>query len=99
RAYAQLNLTAVEFRGDKLMPMALATQVESERKAHGWFTDRIEFAARFDPRFGDAEIREAARIRGELGRDLAYRSDELPDPAMLPDLPRLLAAHAALASE
>jgi hypothetical protein len=99
REHARLNLTAVEFRGERLIPMDLAAKVEAERPSHAWFADRIEFASRFEARFSDAEIAEARRIRGDLGRDLCYASSELPSPAILPDVPRLLAAHAALASE
>ena len=42
---------------------------------------------------------EAGRIRADLGRDIVYTAEQLPNPAALPDVPRLLAAHAALVRE
>jgi very-short-patch-repair endonuclease/transcription elongation GreA/GreB family factor len=99
REYARLNLTLVDFRGEKLMPMELAAKVEAERPNHSWFQDQIGPGKRFNLRFGDTEIDEARSIRRELGRDLHYFSGDLPDPTTLPDVPSLLAAHAALSSE
>lgn len=96
REYADLNLTAVEYRGERLMAMELATRVEAERTLHAWFPDEIGMAPRFEPRFGDADVAEAGRIRADLSGDLAYAAGQLPHPAGLPDVPRLLAAHEAL---
>jgi very-short-patch-repair endonuclease len=99
RAYADLNLTTVDFRGERLIPMDLAARVEAERSQHAWFPDVLGIGARFDPAFGDAEIAEAGRLRRSLGQDLAYRLAEFPDRSALPDLAHVLAAHAALVSE
>lgn len=94
--YARLNMTAVEYRGERLMPMDLASRVKVEQPLHAWFPEAITTASPFEPQFGHAEIAEAKRLRRELGRDIVYASGEIPDPASLPNLPRLLAAHAAL---
>lgn len=99
REYADLNLTAIEYRGERLMPMELAARVEAERPLHAWFPDQLSMAQRFEPRFSVAEITEAGQIRTDLGRDIVYTAEQLPDPAALPDVPRLLAAHAALVRE
>jgi very-short-patch-repair endonuclease len=99
RAYAEQNLLEVPFRGERLLPMALAARIEAERPAHDWFEDRLERDDRFQPRFGDAEIAEARALRARLGADLAYPAAALPEPAALPDVARLLAAHGALARE
>ena len=99
REHARTNLAAVEFRGERLVPMHLAARVEAERAQHAWLADVIDMSPRFDPLFGDGEIVEARRLRQELGRDLAYSEAELPEQESLPDIPRLLAAHDALARE
>lgn len=97
--YAQMNLSAVQFRGESLMPMELSARVAAERRTHAWFKDKLDLSPRFASLFGDSDIAEARRIRKELGQDLAYAPDEFPDPADLPDTARLLAARAALAEE
>jgi very-short-patch-repair endonuclease/transcription elongation GreA/GreB family factor len=99
RAHADLNLTTVEFRGERLIPMELAARIQQERPSHTWFPDTLRLATRFEPSFGDAEIAEARKLRHTLGRDLVYGLAEFPDPAALPELPRLLAAHAAIVSD
>jgi very-short-patch-repair endonuclease len=97
--HARLNLDAVTFRGQKLRPMELAAAVITERTEHAWFPDRLGMAPRFDPLFGDVDVAEAGRMRRTLGADLVYPLDSIPDPATLPDVPRLLAAHAKLHEE
>jgi very-short-patch-repair endonuclease len=94
-AYADLNLTAVSFRGEQLMPMELAARVEAERAEHAWFRDRPTHPARI----GDQDIADAARIRADLGADLTYTSASLPDHSALPDVASLMAAHAAIAAD
>jgi very-short-patch-repair endonuclease len=99
RHYAQMNLTAVAYRGEQLMPMELAARVEIERPLHVWFPDELGMEVRFDPGFDATDISEAAKIRAELGPDIAYSSHHLPEHANLPDVPRLLVAHGALVHE
>lgn len=97
--YAVENMTAVTYRGEQLMPMELAARIEAERDAHTWFPDELGMGERFEPRFSTEEILEAGRIREVLGPDIAYLSEQIPDPSILPDVPRLLAAHEALVRE
>ncbi len=96
REYADANLAAVEYLGERLLPMDLAARLDAERPRHAWFPDDLGLEPRFDPVFGDAEIREARRLRAELGADILYAPEQIPGPAALPDVPRLLAAHASL---
>ena len=97
--HAVENMTSVTYRGEQLMPMELAARIEAERHAHIWFPDDLGMEGRFEPRFSTENILEAGRIRAELGPDLAYTAEEVPDPAKLPDVPRLLVAHEALVRE
>ena len=99
KQYADANLATQEWRGERLSAMDLAARVASERGGHAWFTDCLTMEREFEPRFGDNEVAEAGRLRRELGRDLAYALHELPDVAVLPDTPSLLAAHDALTQE
>jgi very-short-patch-repair endonuclease len=99
RDHAHLNLTEVAFRAERLIPMELTARVEAERPEHAWFPDPLKTGEHTFPRFGDADIAEAARLRRELGADLPYGASELPDTSSLPDIPGILAAHAALVNE
>jgi len=98
-AYAEQNLGKVAFRGEELLPMALAARLDAERFEHAWFPDRLDLDDRFKPKFNEDDIAEARVIRARLGADLIYASEQLPDPASLPDAARLLAAHGALTKE
>ena len=97
--YATENMAAVSYRGEKLMPMSLAEKIEAERSLHIWFPDELGMDKRFDPKFSAEELLEAGQIRAELGSDIVYPVEQVPDPATLPDIPRLLAAHDALVRE
>ena len=97
--YATENMTAVTYRGENLMPMSLAEKIEGERSAHTWFPDELGMDKRFDPKFSDEDLLEAGQIRALLGSDIIYPVEQLPDPTILPDVPRLLAAHDALVRE
>lgn len=97
--HAALNLTEVMYRGQRYVPMALAAVVEDERAAHAWFPDPLDMEEWFVARFEAADIAEARTIRAALGADIVYPSGQLPRADALPDVPRLLAAHHALARE
>ena len=99
RATAEMNLLAVGFRGDSLLPMDLSARVEAERATHRWFEDTLDIDDRSEPRFGDNDIAEARAICTRLGADLAYPAAALPDPAALPGTAALLAALASLARD
>jgi very-short-patch-repair endonuclease len=95
--YATRNLSEVTFRGEKLLPMELATRVAAERGRHPWLEDKLTLDERFEPAFGDAEVSEIERLRATLERDILYQRSDLPRRAELPELPRILAAHGELA--
>jgi very-short-patch-repair endonuclease len=97
--YATENMTAVTYRGEQLLPMSLAATIEAERSLHTWFPDAIGMDKRFDPQFSTEEVLEAGRIRAELGPDIVYPIEHICDPDILPDVPRLLAAHETLVRE
>ncbi len=97
--HAALNLTEVTYRGQRYVPMALAAVVEDERAAHAWFPDQLDMDERCDARFEAADIADARAIRAALGADIAYPTDQLPRADILPDVPRLLAVHQALARQ
>jgi very-short-patch-repair endonuclease len=96
RAYAERNLLKVPFRGEELLPMELAARVEAERPAHAWFTDRLDMVDAHKAVFSGTEIADARGIRAQLGGDIIYSAEAIPDPTSLPDAAQLLAAHAAL---
>jgi very-short-patch-repair endonuclease len=96
RGYADLNMRKVAYRGAEFLPMDLAVKLESERPLHAWFPDSLDMTARCDARFDAAAIEDARRIRSHLGHDICYSTSQLPDLDRLPDIGRLLSAHAAL---
>jgi very-short-patch-repair endonuclease len=97
--YATLNLAPVSYRGEDYLPMELSAKIEAERPVHAWFPDELAIGAACKPQFTDADIAEARRVRGVLGADIIYDSNQLPDVARLPDTPRVLAAHQVLVHE
>lgn len=95
-AHAERNLARVAGGERPLLPMELARTVAEQRPLHAWFPDPLTLDARFEPRFTDADIAEAEGLRRTLGADLIYGVSNLPDPATLPDMARVLAAHGEL---
>ena len=96
RAYADLNLASVDYRGESRMPMDLVRMIEHERPTYGWFEDALSPDAEHEPGFSAEHIDRARSIRRTLGCDIVYPSEALPPTGSLPDLARVLAAHAAL---
>jgi very-short-patch-repair endonuclease len=94
---AQRNLARLTCHGQEVSPMELARRVRDERDRHRWFPDELTLEAHHEPQFGDAEIAEARTLRRLLSRDFAYDIDTLPDPGLLPELARVVAAHGELA--
>jgi very-short-patch-repair endonuclease len=94
RGYADLNMRKVAYGDAEFLPMDLAARLETERPLHAWFPDKLD--QRHDARFDATAIEDACRIRRQLGHDIGYSAAQLPDPSRLPDIGRLLSAHAAL---
>ena len=97
--YATLNLSPVNYRGVECVPMELSAKIEAERMAHAWLPDKLAMEAAYKAQFTTADIDEARNIRRELAADIIYPEGRLPNPAALPDVPRILAAHQALVQE
>jgi very-short-patch-repair endonuclease len=97
--YAKKNLEPVENSGGRHLPMDLAQRVVSERVRHLWFEDILNIDERFQPSFTDGDINAAGRARAALGSEIIYSLSDLPDPAALPDVARVLGAHVELARD
>jgi hypothetical protein len=76
--------------------MQLAQPIAAQRERHRWFQDELTLGKEHEPQFGDIEIDEARTLRCLLCRDLAYDSETLPVLQRLPELARIIAAHAEL---
>ncbi len=50
----------------------------------------------YEPQFTDEDIDQIREIRRNHAGDLVYPTGALPDPALLPELPQILAAHGEL---
>ena len=96
-AYAEKNLHTVSYGEEAILPMNLARLVTDDRARHSWFDDQLTLATRFEPQFTDSDIAEIQALRSQLGCDLIYSIEDLPNPASLPDLPLVLAAHGEVA--
>jgi very-short-patch-repair endonuclease len=97
--YATMNLAPISYRDETCLPMELSAKIEAERGRHSWLPDQLAMAPAYKVQFTDADITQARMIRKALGADIIYRSDQLPDATVLPDIPNVLAAHQALARE
>ena len=93
---AERNLARLPYRTGDTSPMELAKAVAEQRAAYGWFPDSLTFDPQYAPKFTDADIDAARRLRRLLSSDLCYATDALPDPDALPELPRVIAAHGEL---
>lgn len=94
---AEINTQSVAYEGLDLQPMDLARKIEVQRPAFSWLEDQLGIGQEYEPRFGDDDIRQVRALRRRLDGDLEYPLDALPDPGNLPDLARVMAAHADLA--
>ena len=93
---AERNLAHFSYGDTDISSMELAKAVVEQRAAFGWFPDSLTFDVPCAPKFTDAEIDEARRLRRLLSSDLCYATDALPDPDVLPQLPQVIAAHGEL---
>lgn len=93
---AERNLSRLFYAGVEISPMELARAVAEKRDEYGWFTDELTFEQQYDPKFTDASIAEVGDLRRVLCADLCYEVADLPDPANLPALARIIAAHGEL---
>jgi very-short-patch-repair endonuclease len=93
---AERNLARLVYEGEESSPMELARWVISRREEYGWFSDHVTLEPRYEPQFTSAEIDEVRVLRRLLCNDLIYDTDTLPEPDTLPDLARVIAAHAEL---
>jgi very-short-patch-repair endonuclease len=97
--YARYNAQPLLFRGADLRPMEIARIVAAERAAHAWFPDRLDLVPAHEPRFTAADVAAAYDIRRRLKADLVYTAAALPDPATLPPLAQIIAAHGELQAQ
>jgi hypothetical protein len=93
---AERNLARIPNGDSDISPMELAKAVAEQRAIHGWFPDSLTFDPQYAAKFTDADIDEAQRLRRLLSSDLCYETNALPDPDALPELARVIAAHAEL---
>lgn len=96
-AIAERNLARQHYGETDVLPMDLARSVAAERPLHAWFDDDLTMTDEFEPRFSESDINEIRRLRRLHAGDLIYGIAAIPDPALLPELPRVLAAHGELA--
>lgn len=96
-ALAEHNLARVRYRGEDVLPMALAKMVTDEEGQHEWFKDSITMATKHDPLCSGKDIDEIRRLRLSHAGDLIYDVNTLPDLNSLPPLAKVLAAHRELA--
>ncbi|MEI7774408.1 MAG: AAA domain-containing protein, partial [Verrucomicrobiota bacterium] len=95
-AFAERNLARVEYGKEKVLPMSLAKAVADERHLHLWFDDKINLTVQYEPQFTNEDIIQIRELRRNHSGDLVYQTESLPDPALLPELPQILAAHGEL---
>ena len=94
--HAERHLAHLVYEGHEVNPMELARLVGEQRGQHRWFPDDLTFDQCYEPQFTAAEIGEVKALRRLLSADLVYDTDTLPDPSILPDLARVIAAHGEL---
>ena len=76
-----------------MLPMELVTSVETDRSRYTWFPDQLTLHPRFEPAFSDEDLERVATLRSQLGKDIIYPADKLPQPDILPDTAQILAIH------
>lgn len=93
RDYALKNAEKIKYRGSEHLPMDLARIVKEEAETFDWFKDDIAPSVRHSPTFDHDDVSELGKMRKLAGSDIAYTTETLIDPAELPELPAILAAH------
>ena len=76
--------------------MDLAREVTALRSSHDWFPDRPNAARKTPVPLRSRTWHVCANFERSLGNDILYSTDSLPDPASLPTLGEMIAAHEEL---
>ena len=96
QSIAKSNLSKVNYRGREWMPMDLAREVTNARSLHEWFADRPPGQLDDPCPVATSDVARLRELRNSLGNDILYPTDSLPDPASLPTLGEIVAAHEEL---
>jgi len=96
QSIAKANLSKVTYRGRDWMPMDLAREVTNTRTLHEWFVDRPPGRLEDPCPVATSDVARLRELRHFLGNDILYPTGSLPDPASLPTLGEIVAAHEEL---
>lgn len=95
--HATSQLQKIEYKQESMTPAQLVKLIQLDINSHAWFPDLLSLDSSFEPQFTDAQIMRLRVIRRELGSDLNYAGQNLPDLSSLPDVPALRRMHERLA--
>ncbi len=91
--WARLNLEQVQIDDEFLDPQDAASEVAQHASEIDWFPDVLTVAPEHAPQFGQDDITALREARLQLGPDLAYISQRLPQVDSFPETAKLLQVH------
>jgi ADP-ribosylglycohydrolase/very-short-patch-repair endonuclease len=91
--WASKNLDQISVDGNKLSPAAAAKEVALNRSEIEWFADKISIIDDHHAQFSSADIIDLRKARLDLGNDLAYLGQRVPQLSDFPESQKLLQVH------
>jgi very-short-patch-repair endonuclease len=95
---AKSQLADIEIDGKTLRAQKAAEFLLSGADQHGWLDDELTLAPEHQPQLDETAMADVRLARRNLGEDLAYLGEHLPDPDALPTADQIGELHQTLVS-
>lgn len=94
--HAASQLTQIEYKNQRISPAQLVKLIRCQQEDHSWFPDALTLSDEHTPSFSHELVVQARELRQDLGEDVFYSNQPLPDLNVLPDVPALRRIHESL---
>ncbi len=94
--WAELNLSPVKIDEESIYPQDAANEIQLARGTFEWIPDKLGIGKEFEPQFSIDDIARLKRLLNELGDNLVFLDDVLPDSSRFPDSLSLTKIHGDL---
>ena len=91
--WAKLNVSRIDLGGETIDPQDAAAEVMRNAGQFEWLPDGLGVGPQYIPRFSAEDIVRLREARRQLGEDIVYAGNPLPELGDLPDSLLLVRAH------